>query len=398
MLQNRKPKSIKLGYHKPSNRWYFRYSYGTERYEKDGEIKYKHHKTDEYVKNLEYHANPSNPVERKQNKDAEQWLNDRLQDMCSQLRNNTYKVIDRKQSESNMLDDLEYYANNSGYKPKTISAHKSVIRYLKLFTDGDFIPYTSIDEQFCIDFLGYLKNTYKTNGTPLSSNSVEGYFNKFKKFLGTKKKLFVEFPAADVFAEKGKTKKKVSLTQDEVRAMMLAPCKVPSVKKFFLFSCFSGQAFAECEKLRWSDLYKRSDGIWCIDGKRIKTNSDYQVPLNDAAMGIIGEPPKGYNVGRVFPHLKYHIANLEHLRSSARIAGIHKHLTFHVARHTFSRMFYEMNKDVIALMEILDHKDISTTQRYLTSLLGKNYDKPKPHIGNFNTANINWGLHPDDEE
>ena len=48
-----------------------------------------------------------------------------------------------------------------------------------------------------------------------------------------------------------------------------------------------------------------------------------------------------------------------------------------------------MNKDVIALMEILDHKDISTTQRYLTSLLGKNYDKPKPHIGNFNTANIN---------
>ena len=54
-------------------------------------------------------------------------------------------------------------------------------------------------------------------------------------------------------------------------------------------------------------------------------------------------------------------------------AGITKKITPHCCRNTFSAIHYDNYKDVGALMKILGHKDISTTQRYLAKFL-KNID------------------------
>jgi integrase len=59
-------------------------------------------------------------------------------------------------------------------------------------------------------------------------------------------------------------------------------CTSPILKRWFLFSCFSGQAFAECLKMEWRDIIEEG-GVTRIVGTRIKTNIDYVVPINNEA-------------------------------------------------------------------------------------------------------------------
>jgi len=53
------------------------------------------------------------------------------------------------------------------------------------------------------------------------------------------------------------------------------------------------------------------------------------------------------------------------LKDLARMAKINKHITFHVARHTFATQFIANGGDVTVLQQILGHADIRATMVYV---------------------------------
>ena len=58
-------------------------------------------------------------------------------------------------------------------------------------------------------------------------------------------------------------------------------------------------------------------------------------------------------------------------------ADISKHITPHCGRHTFCYHFYKKTKELFTVMNVMGHKDVSTTQRYLRGLFndyGDNFD------------------------
>ena len=82
--------------------------------------------------------------------------------------------------------------------------------------------------------------------------------------------------------------------------------------------------------------------------------------------------PKGGNDELVFK-VKIHSYNKQQLKWIMLDAGIRKHpITFHTSKNNFASMFYRKNKGnyLGGLMKALQHNNLSTTQRYLNSLLG----------------------------
>ena len=57
------------------------------------------------------------------------------------------------------------------------------------------------------------------------------------------------------------------------------------------------------------------------------------------------------------------------LKSAFEAAGLNGHLATHSLRKSFAQRLYEQTSDVFALQEMLGHKSIATTQKYL----GVNY-------------------------
>lgn len=53
------------------------------------------------------------------------------------------------------------------------------------------------------------------------------------------------------------------------------------------------------------------------------------------------------------------------IKGAAKKAGIKKHVTSHVLRHTYATHLLEMGLDIMTLKDLLGHKDIKTTLVYL---------------------------------
>lgn len=142
-------------------------------------------------------------------------------------------------------------------------------------------------------------------------------------------------------------------------------------RDMFLFSCYTGLSYTDVYHLTSEHIFCES-GITWIRKPRVKTGNVCHVPLLPEASAIIEryrgihtrafrhEPPKGY----LLPIPGCDTVNI-HLKKIARLCGIRKTLTFHMARHTFaSQMTLSEGVSIESVSKMLGHSQIKTTQVY----------------------------------
>ena len=159
--------------------------------------------------------------------------------------------------------------------------------------------------------------------------------------------------------------KRVYLTKEELQKLEEQPLtcdRLNKVRDVFVFSCYTGLAYADVSKLCKDHIHEINGLSWIILD-RTKTKNQSTIPIFPRAMEII----KRYEMEKLV-HLLPIIAsqNLnKYIKEVAEIAGIKKRLSFHAARHTFATTVTLNNGvDITSVSAMLGHRMLKTTQIY----------------------------------
>jgi site-specific recombinase XerD len=168
-----------------------------------------------------------------------------------------------------------------------------------------------------------------------------------------------------------------ALTAEELEAMAaknFGMDRLSQVRDIFLFSCFTGLAYADLQKLKRSEISTGIDGGKWIFTRRQKTDTASRIPILPMAEAILlryADHPQCQAKDKILPILSNQKMNA-YLKEIADCCGITKRLTFHIARHTFATTITLSNGVPIeTVSKMLGHRNLKTTQHYAKILDGK---------------------------
>lgn len=164
------------------------------------------------------------------------------------------------------------------------------------------------------------------------------------------------------------------LTEDELKAIMKldlsALPRLDLVRDTFVFCCFCGLAFVDISTLTRDQIVTDDNGEEWIRKARQKTGEVSTIPLLDIPKMIAEKyrnHPKAVAKNLVIPVISNQRMN-SYLTEIADLAKISKHLTTHIARHTFATMSLNNHVPIETISKMLGHSDIATTQIYARML------------------------------
>jgi integrase len=167
-----------------------------------------------------------------------------------------------------------------------------------------------------------------------------------------------------------KAKERTCLTQQELDAIAnkkFAIERLMQVRDVFVFCCYTGLSYADVKKLRRNEIGIGMDGDKWIFTSRQKTDTSSRIPILPAALEILNrykEHPQCENQGLLLPVLSNQKMNA-YLKEIADLSDVFKHLTFHLARHTFATtVTLSNNVPIETVSKMLGHTNIKTTQHY----------------------------------
>lgn len=246
------------------------------------------------------------------------------------------------------------------------TSYDHTLRFLQHRYKVSDLDLTKLDYEFIVEYEFWLKTERKC-----SHNTTMKYLSNFEKIVHIC--LAKKWLRADPFLGYKKSKKpvdKIPLSEIELKAIaskQFTTDRLGAVRDIFLFSCFTGLAYADTQKLKKEDVFIGVDGNKWINCKRQKSKSSSRIPLLPVAERLLAkyaEDPFCLETGKLLP-VKSNQKMNAYLKEIADVCGINKTLTTHIARHTFATTVTLSNKIPIeTVSKMLAHQKISTTQEY----------------------------------
>jgi site-specific recombinase XerD len=218
---------------------------------------------------------------------------------------------------------------NKEYAPGTLLRYQTSLKHTKDFLKWKYqvtdIDIEAINHEFITSYEFYLRSERKCN-----NNSAVKYIKNFKKIIRIclangwlNKDPFINY--------KPKVKEVIRefLTEDELNTLIakqFSAERINQVKDIFIFSCFTGLAYADTKKLKPSEISIVIDGEKWIFTSRQKTDTVSRIPLLPQALQIIEKyknDPKCNNTGYLLPVSCNQKMNA-YLKEIADVCGIHK--------------------------------------------------------------------------
>ena len=249
----------------------------------------------------------------------------------------------------------------------TFQRYITVCKHIREFMPHTYkredIPLKELNLTFINDFEYFLRTVKKCR-----TNTVWGYMIGLKHVISIARNSgALPFNPFAGYINSPESVDRGYLTEREIQTLMEAPVKSGTcelVRDLFIFSVFTGLAYADVKALTTDRLQTFFDGnLWIITRRR-KTNTESNIRLLDVPKRII-EKYKGLSKdGHVFPVPSNGRCNTI-LKELGRQCGFKIRLTYHVARHTnATTVLLSHGVPIETVSRLLGHTDLKTTQIY----------------------------------
>lgn len=258
---------------------------------------------------LRIYDNPKTKSEKDTNRRAWEKANEIKAIQLSELQSGVGSYATSQQ------DFLEYFKSLVRERRKNEGSYgnwKSTYKHLEDFCNGKKVRLCDVNEVFLTKFKKFLLEGELTkSGTNLSQNSASSYFLKVKAALNEayNQRLISDNPVKRVKGISPEETQRNRLTSEEIKILAKTDCRVPILKKAFLFGCLTGLRWSDINQLTWSKInYYPDESIWKIDLVQKKTKTVQHLPISNFALALLGE--KKNPEDRVFKGLKYSAWNV----------------------------------------------------------------------------------------
>lgn len=263
------------------------------------------------------------------------------------------------------------FAPGTQERYETALAH--TLAFIQWKYKKDDIAIDALNFEFVSEFEFWLKST-----RGCCHNTAVKYISNLKKIVNicVKNGWLTRDPFLGYKMNKREVIREI-LTQEEINTLAekdFATARLNIVRDLFLFSCYTGLAYADIKKLKRSEVATGIDGEKWIFTSRKKTETPSRIPLLPQALHVVEKyehDPFCSHKDVLLPVPSNQKMNA-YLKEIADLCGITKKMTSHTARHTFATTVTLSNGVPIETVgKMLGHRNLKTTQHYAKILDGK---------------------------
>ncbi|HSD07889.1 site-specific integrase [Flavobacterium sp.] len=268
------------------------------------------------------------------------------------------KLLEEFENPTSRADFIKFWEDEMNrqkeiLKPGTYRQQMTMLNKTKDFKNP--LPFYEINEDYIQDLKTYCKKKLKNTDSTVSS-----LIKSFKKFLHIANRRGIITPISfEDIKNKQFRGNRTYLSPDEIVKLHefwkseFISDNYKSILDRFLFSCFTGLRFSDIKALADENIIENT-----IVFTAQKTNKFQRIPMNASAKKYLH--PK-----IIFKNdFTGEFINRE-LKDIAKLLGIRKKISFHVARHTFATNFLICGGRVEHLQKILGHSKITDTMIYV---------------------------------
>lgn len=266
-------------------------------------------------------------------------------------------VYNLKTAQNKKVDFLHYYQTYAdSYTKKDIRKIVASLRKFKQYYTKDKLPLSQLTKKLCE---GYCEWLYSEN-SGLTGETPHNYFKMLNKVIlqAIEDGILTDNPTKGIKVKQQQNDlRKNILTKEELQTLHNTYCGNETIKRAFLFACFTGMGRAEIDCLTWEHIK---------DGKlhyiRKKTDKNVIVPLSKTALAMLGE--RGEATDIIF-NLPTSNGINKTLKYWIKRASIDKKITFYCGRHTFATQLLLNGANLLTVSKLMGQTSTTHTIKYL---------------------------------
>ncbi len=242
------------------------------------------------------------------------------------------------------------------------NVYNHVRQFIKMKYDAEDIALTQLDQEFIEQFHLYL---LRDKGFGVAT--VKGYTNALRRIVASAVKSGVlrKDPFSNFKAENPKSQVRY-MNEEDLRKMMSTSIESKAlcfVRDMFIFSTFTGIAFADMCNLTTDNIHREGRRMW-IEFKRQKTESACYVPLLEIPRKIIKKYEPLRKSDKLF-NMVTSATMQENLEKVVKLCGITNHVHYHMSRHNFGTLITLLNGVPLeTVSKMMGHSKITITEIY----------------------------------